>query len=307
MRQLIALILILAIASIACSLTAGDDEPTNVPRTNFGIPTPTATVSGGLGAIPSATNTIVSNTGNTTNPTPCSIRTDWLTYTVVSGDTLSSIAVRSGTTTDALVAANCIGNADDLSVGQVVRVPAVPAPFVTNTPLPSCFIEWFFSFDPGITDVLNACPDNVMTVQAIGQDFEGGRVYRYDALPGATDTRGTIYVVLNNGTWITFPDTWDNSQPSTDPSLVPPDGRYAPTGAILKVWKDHPEIRDALGWAYEPASAFVGRVQQPFLSAGRSFPNNNAYWYIDHGKWGVVLKMVSVNNGPNTWEVVGHY
>jgi LysM repeat protein len=307
MRRLIVFALILAIASLACSLTSSSDEPTVVVRTSFSIPTATATLSSGIGRIPTSTSTAVNSSGNTTYPTPCSIRTDWLTYGVISGDTLSSIAVRSGTTTDALFAANCLGNADQLSVGQILRVPAIPSPLVTNTPIPSCLVNWFFSFDAGQSDPLNACPDSLYTVQAIGQDFEGGRVYRYAALPGSSDTRGTIYVVFNTGTWITFPDTWDSSQPSTDPTLSPPPGLQAPTGAILKVWKDNPEIRTTLGWAYEPATAFVGRVQNPFLTTGQAFPNNNAYWYIDHGKWGVVLRMVSVNSGPNTWEVVGHY
>lgn len=311
--RLIFMILILAIASLACSLTSSTDEPTNVPRSQFTFPTPTATSLSQIGGIPTATSTIVSggntgnNSGNNTNPTPCSIRTDWLTYAVVSGDTVSGIAVRSGTTTAALVAANCLGNANELSVGQVLRVPAIPSPLVTNTPIPTCLVNWFFSFDAGESDLLNACPQDVFTVQAIGQDFEGGRVYRYAPLPGDSDLRGTIYVIFNDGYWMTIPDTWDSTQPNTDPSLTPPAGLLAPTGPILKAWKEFPEVRSTLGWAYEPATAFAGRIQSPFLSTGQSYPNNNAYWYIDHGKWGVVLRMVSVNSGPNTWEVVGHY
>jgi LysM repeat protein len=45
------------------------------------------------------------------------------TYTVVSGDSLSAIADRLGTTVDALMAANGL-TSNDLSVGQVLKIPA---------------------------------------------------------------------------------------------------------------------------------------------------------------------------------------
>lgn len=57
---------------------------------------------------------------------PCSIRTDWQLYTVVSGDTLSQIAQRSGTDLNTLSTANCLKDANAISVGQALRVPSMP-------------------------------------------------------------------------------------------------------------------------------------------------------------------------------------
>jgi hypothetical protein len=65
-------------------------------------------------------------------------------------------------------------------------------------------------------------------------------------------------------------------------------------------------VHAALGWAYEPEAAFNGRFQEPTGYAGIWY-NRNPYFYLDHGKWGLVLRLYSVNSGPNTWEVAGRY
>ena len=56
-------------------------------------------------------------------------------YTVVRGDTVSKLAIRFGTTVDAIVAANQIANPDLILVGQrlVIPVPAI-ASTVPATP-----------------------------------------------------------------------------------------------------------------------------------------------------------------------------
>ena len=46
-----------------------------------------------------------------------------MTYTVKSGDTLSSIARKYGTTVEALVASNGIKNKNLIYVGQVLQIP----------------------------------------------------------------------------------------------------------------------------------------------------------------------------------------
>jgi LysM repeat protein len=45
-------------------------------------------------------------------------------YTVQQGDTLGAIAKRYGTTTQAIVAANALANADSIKVGQKLTIPA---------------------------------------------------------------------------------------------------------------------------------------------------------------------------------------
>jgi hypothetical protein len=49
-------------------------------------------------------------------------------------------------------------------------------------------------------------------------------------------------------------------------ALTPPPGRYEPQRGFGKVWRDFPEVREALGWATLPEAAHIATVQ-PFYSA----------------------------------------
>ncbi len=186
------------------------------------------------------------------------------------------------------------------------RTTATQAPAPTKAPASGCASGWFFTFDDDHRALGDFCPDPVRNADAIGQDFEGGRVYRYAPDPAYTaDQRGTVFVIYNDGEWLTFPDTWDASQPSSDPGIVPPAERFQPVESIGKVWRDNADVRNRLGWAYEVQSSFSGRIQD---YSKKSSPTGDLHFsFIDHGKWGVVLLLNSVDMGPNTWEVVGGY
>ncbi len=78
--------------------------------------------------------------------TGCTPIEGWVTYVVAPGDTLSGIAARARTTASALVAANCLANADTIFVGQRILVPitigpppstlrVTPPPEVTSPPV----------------------------------------------------------------------------------------------------------------------------------------------------------------------------
>lgn len=171
----------------------------------------------------------------------------------------------------------------------------------------SCTANWFFTFDNKHLSLGAFCPEPVKFLEAVGQDFEGGRAYRYAPDPLYTvDQRGTVFVIYNDGEWGTFPDNWDSSQPSTDPNLVVPDRRYQPIDSIGKVWREISDVRNRLGWAYEPQSMFQGRIQTYLVQPG--IPSGDThFFFIDHGKWGTVLLLNSVDMGPNRWEVAGTY
>jgi LysM repeat protein len=92
---------------------------------------------GGFGQKPTATNTpsqqvLGARSEATQSPSPTAAsRTE---YIVADGDTLSEIAARFGTTTEALVTLNALADADALQVGQVIRLSgAAPTPTVPST------------------------------------------------------------------------------------------------------------------------------------------------------------------------------
>jgi hypothetical protein len=70
--------------------------------------------------------TIPTETVRAEQPDGCVSRTDWLVYVVLAGDTLSGIAVRSGSTVAELAAANCIANPHRIMEGQRIYVRRVP-------------------------------------------------------------------------------------------------------------------------------------------------------------------------------------
>lgn len=71
----------------------------------------------------------------TDTPVGCAVfqPTGWGSYVVVRGDTLSSIAVRSGSTVNELARVNCIANPNNIVSGGILYVPRRPAP---PTPVP---------------------------------------------------------------------------------------------------------------------------------------------------------------------------
>ncbi len=67
----------------------------------------------------------------------CAIRSDWPIYVVVRGNTLSSIARLTGSTTSALAQANCLNNINVIEVGQQLRVPQLPVTVIPPTVPPT--------------------------------------------------------------------------------------------------------------------------------------------------------------------------
>jgi LysM repeat protein len=102
------------------------DQPVQIPSPI--APAETATVT----TIPATATSVLPPTSS---PTTCAPRADWTaSYTVGPGDTLTSISQHFSITLSELQAANCITNADRLSVGQTLLVPyALP----TDTPQPT--------------------------------------------------------------------------------------------------------------------------------------------------------------------------
>ncbi len=140
MKGKFVLIMLMLLASAGCNLTVnvGDNPPPIVPTStqpNAVVEHPTnrpATVT----PLPTVPTTIPA-----TSAPSCTPRTDWPLYKVVTGDTLGRIAVRAGTSTAELIQANCLTNANLISVGQSLRVPRQPTPPTaippTLTPTPA--------------------------------------------------------------------------------------------------------------------------------------------------------------------------
>lgn len=196
-----------------------------------------------------------------------------------------------------LSGADLITLADNPEPGARVTVtPFTPFPEVV------CSYAWFFTFEYENLSLAHTCPDGVVLLDAVGQDFEGGRVIRLAPDPSHPEfPNGVLYVIYNDGEWETFADEWTGGLPPSDPSILPPSDRYQPLESIGWIWREYTGVRRRLGWAYEPQAAFQGRYQT-YLAG-----ENPRYTFFDHGKWGLVLLLDAAPGGPNTWSVVGAY
>ncbi len=115
------------VPATASSSSSPDQTPAGTPSSTRGPaavatdpPVQTAPPSAGPTTAPTAapTQTPMTTPKPTKKPAPA-----FGTYTVQRGDTLSGIAGRFGTTTQALMDLNNITNANQLSIGQVLRIP----------------------------------------------------------------------------------------------------------------------------------------------------------------------------------------
>jgi hypothetical protein len=142
--------------------------------------------------------------------------------------------------------------------------------------------------------------------QAADQIFERGRMIWLLEVPAESDgwgkTQGPIIYVLYNyyvngkstgGQVQKFDDTWTPAEPESDPDVVPPEGLYQPIRGFGKVWHDHPEVRERLGWALAPERGFDGAYQvdwrDPYHVVGNRYvrtADGLIIWLGELNNWG---------------------
>ncbi len=106
MHRLLAALALSAFVAAGCGGGGGSENPTETIA-------PSSTASGTADVARVRTHTPTTPEASATPPG---------TYEVVAGDTLFDIAVRFGTSVEALVALNELASADELQIGQVLKI-----------------------------------------------------------------------------------------------------------------------------------------------------------------------------------------
>lgn len=165
-----------------------------------------------------------------------------------------------------IVLAGCQGQTEKV----VLVVTATPSTSTTNstvtgtavpqvpTALPSAT-----AIPPSPTPSVSPTPDVRPTatlgqIQVAEEVFEHGRMFWIGP-------KKQIWVMYDNGQgageWKVYPDTYEDSEPSTDPSIIPPDGKFQPTRGFGKLWRGNPEIKDKLGFGTTPEFGYVSNYE----------------------------------------------
>jgi hypothetical protein len=101
------------------------------------------------------------------------------------------------------------------------------------------------------------------------QPFQYGRMIWIGPAAGMSDLQNTVLVLMeaeavqSQSGWRRFPDTWQEDQPASDPSLVAPEGLTQPVRGFGVVWREllgGPEA--TIGWATGVEQGFDGLVQR---------------------------------------------
>jgi len=61
--------------------------------------------------------------------------------------------------------------------------------------------------------------------------------------------------------WSVYEDTFVEGEAEIDPEIVPPEGLYQPERGFGKLWRENPEVREAIGWALEPELGHTTRYE----------------------------------------------
>ena len=190
---------------------------------------------------------------NVTFSSACTPRTDWPVYIVQPGDTLYGIAVKVGSTTAELTAANCLPNPNVLFVGSPLYVPRLPS-------TPSAEPPQVTITTPGPNATVNA--GAVLAVTGFSSGVPAGNTWvRAIDLTGAVLAEQLVTVTQTpaSGPW-----TW---QAALDASGIP-------AGARLTVYAYavNPDDGRVLAAASNPITFGNGFTSQPFITITTPLP-----------------------------------
>jgi hypothetical protein len=156
---------------------------------------------------------------------------------------------------------------------------------------------------PTTTPTLDPFPTlTVNQIQVAEQRFEHGRMFwlrpvdqTWIMMNGTSET---------SGKWAVYDDTFEEGQPEFDARLVPPTPLYQPERGFGKLWRENPEIKQALGWAIETEFGHVTRYE---YHAGGTVNAQNQYvkgpgYHILVSLYGDVFRF---NEDDSTWEHIG--
>ncbi|HEX5504058.1 MAG TPA: kelch repeat-containing protein [Thermomicrobiales bacterium] len=177
----------------------------------------------------------------------------------------------------------------DVELGQFGRRILAESQLLTGT------IGRVYRTSAGLRDRLGAPRTAVALAPGVTQQFQKGWMFYRG------DTR-QIYAIcfpssIWNGTWSVYPDTWAEGQP-VGGGPGPSPGLYEPRRGFGKVWREHPDVRQCLGYAKTADETAFTLPLQPFahglMLLDTTYPAAGGQLFVlyDDGTYELVLPTV---------------
>jgi len=118
---------------------------------------------------------------------------------------------------------------------------------------------------------------------------------------------GQIWVLSvnddNERTWAIYSDTFVEGEVEIDPQIVPPEGMFQPVRGFGKLWRENPEVREALGWALDNELGHTTRYE---YHAGGRVNEDSEYepgpgYHLVESLSGDTFRF---NEDTSTWQIV---
>jgi hypothetical protein len=204
----------------------------------------------------------------------------------------------------------CQGITPTLVVMEVTRevpvtVVVTLAPTETVTPTVSASTTPTETVIPHTATPTPTPTPDLFPTPAVGRIFVAEQVFEFGRMFWIEPVN-QIWVLITDSTgkpsWQVFEDTFREGMIERDPALVPPTGLFQPERGFGKLWRERPELRNALGWALSPEVGYNTRYE---YHAGGSF--NAEGQFVQSSGYHVIedLERRSFRfiEGTWTWEV----
>lgn len=201
-----------------------------------------------------------------------------------------------------LVAAACQGPPPTLIVLVVTSTPdATLTPTIEPSPLPPTETVTPETPDtPSAQATLPAAPTRTIAqIQVAEQPFQNGRMYWLQPID-------QIWIMVETGdgtgVWSVHQDTFEEGMEEFDPDITPPRGLLQPERGFGMLWRDTPDVREALGWALEPEIGYVANYE---YHPGGEFVDgewqSTPGYHLLTNQYGDVYRFNEING---TWQIM---